>query len=195
MEHRHLLPDEIDQLLDGEAGFGLAPLQAHVERCDACRAELDAARALSTTLEQMPHFHPSPFFSQRVLSHVQVFEPWHVTALDTVKRWVPRSTAARVVAGASAAVMALVVSATAVWAAIRLDTFLFFFNVVVERARGVAVATLGDAVATAFGPAALASLQRGGIGVAIGLTGFLLAIVVAAFGLRAVTAAARRRHP
>ena len=24
MKHRHLLPDEIDQLLDGEAGFGVA---------------------------------------------------------------------------------------------------------------------------------------------------------------------------
>ena len=33
MNHRHLLPDEIDLLLDDEVGFGVAPLKAHVRDC------------------------------------------------------------------------------------------------------------------------------------------------------------------
>ena len=46
MEHRHLLPEEIDLLLDGEVGFGVQPLRAHVRGCDLCRRELEDARAL-----------------------------------------------------------------------------------------------------------------------------------------------------
>ena len=52
MEHRHLLPDEIDHLLDGEAGFGVAPLMGHVEACSACRAELAEARQIVSALER-----------------------------------------------------------------------------------------------------------------------------------------------
>ena len=97
MEHRHLLPDEIDQLLDGEAGFGVAPLQAHVESCAACRAELAEARQVVSALERLPHLATSPLFADRVMSQVQVFEPWHVAALDSVKQWVPASRSARLV--------------------------------------------------------------------------------------------------
>ena len=43
MQHRHLHPNEIDLLLDGEVGFGVAPLRAHVEGCAECRAKLDDA--------------------------------------------------------------------------------------------------------------------------------------------------------
>ena len=39
VNHRHLLPNEIDLLVDGEAGFGVAPLRAHVAECDECRAQ------------------------------------------------------------------------------------------------------------------------------------------------------------
>ena len=38
LHHRHLRPDEIDLLLDGEDGFGVAPLRAHVESCSSCQA-------------------------------------------------------------------------------------------------------------------------------------------------------------
>ena len=64
MKHRHLLPDEIDQLLDGEAGFGVAPLLSHVEECPTCREELAEARQVVSALERMPHFAPSPTFSR-----------------------------------------------------------------------------------------------------------------------------------
>ena len=50
--NRHLLPEEIDQLLDGEVGFGTTPLKQHVRTCAECRAELDSARVLVSQLEQ-----------------------------------------------------------------------------------------------------------------------------------------------
>ena len=114
MEHRHLLPDEIDQLLDGEAGFGVAPLLAHVENCPTCRADLAEARQVVSALERMPHFAPSPLFRDRVMTQVQVFEPWHVSALDTAKRWLPASRPARFIGVAATSVFALIVSLSAV---------------------------------------------------------------------------------
>ena len=58
--NRHLLPEEIDLLIDGEAGFGVAPLKAHVRRCAECRGELEDARAVLAALDQLPHLAPSP---------------------------------------------------------------------------------------------------------------------------------------
>ena len=194
MEHRHLLPDEIDQLLDGEAGFGLAPLVAHVEECPSCRAELDDARRVVSALERLPHLAPSPLFSERVMSQVQVFEPWHVTALDTVKRWVPASRPARLIGLTVTSLSALVISLTAVWMAVRLDAFLFFFDLAGQRVRTLLFDSLGDAIASTFGTAAVDALRTGGAAAAIGVTGFLGLVVLAAFGLRALVAAARRRR-
>lgn len=195
MEHRHLLPDEIDQLLDGEVGFGVAPLQAHVEACAHCRAELSEARAVVAELERLPHFAPSPRFAMRVMSQVQVFEPWHVTAVNALSRWLPRSRPARLLAATGAGGMAIAVSALALWATVRLDAFIFFIQLLAERTRSGAISLFGDAVASAFGPSALVAIQRGGTAALMGATAFLLALVVAALGLRALTAAAKRRHP
>jgi len=194
VKHRHLLPDEIDQLLDGEAGFGVAPLMAHVEACPACRAELAEARQLVNTLERLPHFIPSSSFSDRVMSQVQVFEPWHVSALDTVKRWVPASKPARALALATTSVFALVISVVSVWAAVRLDAFVFFFELMSQRARVAIFDAVGGAIANTFGPTAVDALRAGGMTAALGVTGFLALIVVAAVGLRALVGTARRRR-
>jgi len=194
VEHRHLLPDEIDQLLDGEAGFGVAPLVAHVESCPKCSAELAEARQVVNALERMPHFAPSPLFRDRVMAQVQVFEPWHVSALDTVRRWVPDSRPTRAVALTATSVFALTVSVCAVWLAVRLDAFLFFFNLAGQRVRAAIFDSLGSAIADTFGTAAVDALRSGGLSAVAGLTGFLLVVVLAAVGLRAVVASARRRR-
>lgn len=194
MNHRHLLPDEIDQLLDGEAGFGVAPLLAHVEQCSRCRAELEEARQVLAALEQLPHFALPVGFSDRVMRQVQVFEPWHVTALDAVRRWVPASSGARLLAAGSAFALALVVSATAVWAAVRLDAFLFFFDVASQRARAALVDTIGRAIAGAFGDTALEALRTGGMVASVGVMGFLAFVVLAILALRALVATARRHR-
>ena len=194
MEHRHLLPDEIDQLLDGEAGFGVAPLMAHVEACSACRAELAEARQIVSALERLPHLAPSPAFSDRVMSQVQVFEPWHVTALDTVRQWIPASNPVRVLALATTSVFALVISALAVWAAVRLDAFVFFFELMSQKARVALFDAVGGAIANTFGSAAVDALRAGGPTAALGITGFLVLVVIAAVGLRALVGTARRRR-
>jgi len=194
VEHRHLLPDEIDQLLDGEAGFGVAPLQAHVDACPACRAELAEARQVVSALERLPHLAPSPLFANRIMSQVQVFEPWHVTALDSVKRWVPASQSARLVGIGAASVFALLISVAAVWTAVRLDAFLFFFDLAGQRARAALFDAVGSAIANTFGDAAVDALRTGGMPAIVGITGFLALVVLAAVGLRAVLATARRRR-
>lgn len=194
MEHRHLLPDEIDQLLDGEAGFGLAPLHAHVEHCVTCRAELTAARQVVNALERLPHLSPSPLFSERVMSEVQVFEPWHVSALDEAKRWLPASRPARAIGLAATSAVALVVSIGAVWMAVRLEAFIFFFDLAGQRARTAVFDSVGGAIANTFGVAAVDALRAGGVTAAVGVTGFLVLVVMAALGLRALVATARRRR-
>jgi hypothetical protein len=194
VKHRHLLPDEIDQLLDGEAGFGVAPLVAHVEACPACRAELAEARQVVNALERLPHFGASPAFSDRVMSQVQVFEPWHVTALDSVKQWVPSSRSARVLAFATTSVFGLIVSMLAVWMAVRFDAFVFFFELASQRARAALFDAVGGAIANTFGSAAVDALRAGGMTAALGVSGFLLLIVIAAVGLRALVGTARRRR-
>jgi len=194
VEHRHLLPDEIDQLLDGEAGFGVAPLQAHVDACPACRAELAEARQVVSALERLPHLAPFPLFADRVMAQVQVFEPWHVTALDSIKRWVPASRSARLVGIGATSVFALLISVAAVWTAFRLDAFLFFFDLAGQRARAALFDAVGSAIANTFGDAAVDALRTGGMPAVVGITGFLALVVLAAVGLRAVLATARRRR-
>ena len=57
MNHRHLLPNEIDLLVDGEAGFGVAPLRAHILECSDCRERLEDARVVVDALESLPYQH------------------------------------------------------------------------------------------------------------------------------------------
>ena len=195
MEHRHLLPSEIDLLLDGDAGFGLAPLKAHVRRCAHCQGELDAARRVVELLDDLPHFAPSPAFADRVMARVQVFEPWHVTLRDNVRQLVPRSRPARVLAAAGALTTAFVISVAAIALLGRLDVLVFGWQLAVDRARAGVVVALGDLVTTGFGEAALGALARSGTGgVAIAMLGFLGSVALAVLLLRALTAAYHRQR-
>ena len=191
MDHRHLTPQEIDLLVDGEEGSGMAPLLAHLEECVTCRTEFEEQQQLVTTLEQMPHFTPSPLFAYRVMRKVEVFEPWYVTALNSIRRLVPRSRPARVVAAGLAAVMATVLTAGSIWLAGRLDAVAFVAGFTLERLRGV-----GTQAASGFVSAALGSnpLGAGAGGLALAAAGFIAAVAVSAFGLRAIAAASRRRR-
>jgi hypothetical protein len=128
------------------------------------------------------------------MAQVQVFEPWHVSALDTAKRWLPASRPARFIGLAATSVFALVVSLSAVWMAVRLDAFLFFFDLAGQRVRAAVFGSLGDAIASTFGSVAVDALRTGGVAAAVGVTGFLVFVVLAAVGLRALVATARRRR-
>jgi hypothetical protein len=192
---RHLLPNEIDLLLDGEVGFGVQPLKAHVRKCATCRAELDEARAIVAELEHLPHLSPSPLFAERVMARVQVFEPWHVAALNTARGWLPRSGPTRALAAAAALSMAFAMTIASLWLAANLDSVVFMGSVALEDARRAFLGAATDAVATAFGQPAMEALQSGGpLGIGLALTGLLAAVIISAAGLRRLATASRRHR-
>ena len=195
MEYRHLLPSEIDLLLDGDAGFALAPLRAHVRRCPECQGELDAARQIMSLLDDLPLFAPAPRFADRVMADVQVFEPWYVTLADSVRRLVPASRPARVLAAAGALTTAFVMTAATIALLGRLDLVVFVTEFVTGRVRGAVVSTVGGLVTAVFGDPAVGALARSGpAGVVLGVVLFLGSIVVATLLLRALTLSYHRQR-
>ena len=140
MNHRHLLPDEIDLLLDDEVGFGVDPLKAHVRDCADCRAKVDEARFVVDALEDLPHFAPSHTFADRVMAQVPVFVPWHVAARDTVAKWLPQSRPARFAVATFATATASVLTLAILWIATQTD--------VLTVASGAAGDQLRDLVTT-----------------------------------------------
>ena len=195
MNHRHLLPDEIDLLLDDEVGFGVQPLKAHIRDCADCRAQVEEARTVLDSLEDLPHFAPSHTFADRVMSQVPVFVPWHVAARDTVVRWLPQSRPARLAVAAMATSAASVLTVAILWIATQAD--------VVALASGVAgggvervLSNAGRSIlTTVFGDQMFAIIQSTGtVGIAAALLGMLAAAAGSAAGLRALAAASSRRR-
>lgn len=195
MNHRHLLPEEIDQLLDDEEGFGVAPLRAHVEACAECGGRLTDLSRVVSRLEVLSHLSPAPRFADRVMSQVQIFEPWHASLRDSVRQWIPTSSIGRVLVGATGGVMAVVLTIAAVWVGRRADALLFLGNLVMERTRqGLATAAV-DMASALLGAGAATAVQNGGTVAIFGAGALFLATVCgAAFGLKAVATAGRRRR-
>jgi len=192
---RHLLPNEIDLLLDAEVGFGVTPLKAHVRTCDECRTSLEEARTVVTALEHLPHLAPSPLFANRLMSQVQVFVPWHVAALDSARRYVPRSQPVRYLVGALAASMALVMTSLSLWLVTRADMLVFFADLVASRTREFLVGAAGNVLAGTFGEPALRVLRDSGLpGITLALAVVLTATVTVALGMRALVGVASRRR-
>ncbi len=193
MHDRHLRPDEIELLLDGEEGFGVAPLRAHVRTCASCDAELARARELMVALDALPDFAPSPRFADRVMSEVQVFEPWHAAAFNTARQFVPASRPARVAAGVGAALSAGVLTASATWAVARADIALLLAQVGLERFRDQLSAASSDVIATVLGQPGIDALRNGTPEVAALTVGSFVAVVgMGVVGLRALAGASRR---
>ena len=139
MNHRHLLPTEIDLLLDDEEGFGVAPLKAHVRACPECMARLEDARLVTDAIEELPHFAPSFSFADAVMAKVPVFVPWHVAARDAVRdavrEWVPESRPARAVAFGLATSVATVLTVGILWIASQTDLLVFATGIAGRDAR------------------------------------------------------------
>jgi hypothetical protein len=187
---RHLLPEEIDLLIDGEAGFGVAPLRAHVKDCPDCSAELETARAVALELDLLPHLAPAPLFADRVMTQVQVFEPWHVAARDALGRLVPQSTPARALAAAGGLTFATVFSLATLWVVARVDLLALLTGAALDRSQASAREGLA-----AFARALLGeSAPAGGSVLLLAIAAFVLAVVGATAGLRAVAAPGRRRQ-
>ncbi|MDQ2930854.1 MAG: hypothetical protein M3Y05_08595 [Gemmatimonadota bacterium] len=188
---RHLLPEEIDLLLDGEVGFGTPPLKAHVRNCVSCRNELEGARALVRQLEHLPHIAPSPLFAGRVLSRVQLFVPWHVALLDSVRGFIPQSRALRFAAAGLFASIAIVLTVVSAWVFTRIDAVMFTADLVLDRVRSAAFGAAGSAMSALFGEAARPLLAGGAMGLAV--AALLLVITGAAAATMIRVAAVRAR--
>ena len=193
MQDRHLRPDEFELLLDGEEGFGVAPLRAHVRSCTSCQAELEQARELMVALDTLPDFAPSAGFSDRVMSQVQVFEPWHAAALTTARHFVPKSRPARVAAGVGAAASAGLLTAAATWAVSRADMGFLLAQVGLERVRDQVSAAFSDVVTTVLGQPGLDAMRTGTPEMtAIAVGGFVAVVGMGVVGLRALATSSRR---
>ncbi|WP_156799020.1 hypothetical protein [Gemmatimonas aurantiaca] len=192
MPDRHLRPDEIELLLDGEEGFGVAPLRAHVRSCLACQSELEQARELMVALDALPDFAPSIGFSDRVMSQVQVFEPWHVAATRSVEQLVPVSRPARIAAGFGAAITAGLATAGATWAVARADMAVVLTQLGLERFREQVVAAGSDVISTVLGQPGLEAMRSSSPEVmALAMGGFVAAAGMGVVGLRALASTAR----
>lgn len=195
MDHRHLLPEEIDLLLDGEEGFGVSPLRSHLTRCAGCRAEYEAQREVVLALEGLPHLAPSPRFADRVMQRVEIFEPWHVAWRDTVRGWFPRTQVGRSLAFGTGGVMAVTMTLLTIWLAHRADAVLFVGNLLAERSRTALFDVLNAMLVALVGrDAAVAVASNGMVGMAMALATLALAVLGTAYGLKSLATVARRRR-
>lgn len=193
--NRHLLPDEIDLLLDNEEGFGVAPLRRHLEGCSSCQASFDALASVVNRLEALPHFHPAPLFADRLMAHVEVYQPWHVAARDVLGRLIPESTAGRVVMGGVGMGAAAGVTAALVWVGQRADAVIFVGNFGLQRIRSGMATALVDATSSLLGSGAADALLSGGALVLVGAGGAAVAGVVGmAAAMKGLASAAHRRR-
>ena len=195
MNHRHLLPDEIDQLLDDELGFGMAPLKAHLSECDDCRGRFEDARAVTDLIDKLPHHVPSHRFADEVMGKVEVFVPWHVAARDSISAWIPAAERSRKVAVFAAAGVTGVLTLVTLALATQSDLLVLASDVLVDRTRDVVVGGVGSVVVGLFGaPAFDAVAQYGSLGFAA-VGGLMLLGAGGAFAsLRALAATASRRR-
>ena len=194
MNHRHLLPNEIDLLVDGEGGFGLAPLRAHVRECATCRAELEEARQIADALEELPHFAPSLGLAERVMAEVPVFVPWHVAARDAVVRWVPQSRPLRAAALVMGTAVASILTIATLWLVTQADLVALVAGLAGDQIRAVAGDAVRGLAAALFGDQFLVLVQQTGfIGAGLAALGFLTAAAFAVLGLRALASSSRSR--
>jgi hypothetical protein len=194
VQHRHLLPNEIDLLLDEETGFGMKPLREHVRDCPDCRARLAEARDVVDALAEVPLLAPRMGMADRIMSQVPVFVPWHVAARDALQQWVPTSPTARALAATLVAVAGSLVTGLTLWIATRGDVLAMVTGLVGDQARTAATNALGDLVVALFGPQVVAAVQQvGPLGIALALGGFLVASVATVLGLRLIATSSRAR--
>jgi hypothetical protein len=193
VHQNHLRPDELELLLDGEEGFGVAPLRAHVRACEACQAELERARELMIALDELPDFAPSASFVDKVMSQVQVFEPWHAALRRSVERFVPATRPARIAAGIGAALSAGGLTAAGSWALARADVAVFLAQIGLERAQEQFRAAVGELARGFLGQPGLDAVTAGGPGfAALALGGFVAVVGLGVVGLRAIATASTR---
>jgi hypothetical protein len=127
------------------------------------------------------------------MAQVPVFVPAHVAARDSVRRWLPQSTAARTAALAVGTTVAGTLTLAMIWLATRGDAVLFMSGLLGERVRGAVTVAARDLVLALLGESALTALQAtGAVGTSLLLFGFLLTALGTVAGIRRLATAGRR---
>ena len=194
MQHRHLLPNEIDLLLDGETGFGVQPLREHIRDCADCSARLAEARQVTDALASLPLLAPRIGMADRVMSQVPVFVPWHVAARDAVRQWTPSGPVARVAAATIVAVVGLWVTGLTLFIATRGDLLAVVTGLAGEGAQSALGRIVGDVVLALFGTQVIDAVQAvGPLGAGLAGAGFLVASIATVLGLRRIATTGRTR--
>jgi hypothetical protein len=185
VHHRHLLPNEIDLLLDEETGFGVQPLKEHVRACADCGTRLQQAQEVAAALSTLPQLSPRIGLADRVMAQVPVFVPWHVAARDSVAQWVPTGPAARAAAALIIAVVGTAITGLTLWIATRGDMIAALTGVAGEGVRGTVTSAFGEVVVSLLGPQVFQAVQTvGPIGFALALGGFVISSIGTVLGLR-----------
>lgn len=192
MHHRHLLPNEVDLLVDEETGFGVQPLREHVRACPQCRAQLTEAREVAQALSSLPLLAPGIGLADRVMARVPVFVPWHVAARDTVMRWMPSGSAARAAAAVIVAIVGVMVTGATLWIASRGEMVAALTGVASEGVRTTVTGAFGELVLALLGPQVFEAVRViGPAGFALALGGFLLSAIATVLGLRRLALSGR----
>ena len=197
MNHRHLLPDEIDLLLDDEVGFGVAPLKAHIRDCADCRAQARRGTLRRGCAGRRPPFRSVP----RVRGPGDVAGPG-LRAVACAAREIPRASgfhSRAQLASRSAALATSMASLLTVGDPLDRDPD----RRGRARVRGSRRSSPGpgaqragrEVLSTVFGDQMFAIIQRTGtIGIAAALIGLATAAAGSVAGLRALAAVSSRRR-
>jgi hypothetical protein len=128
------------------------------------------------------------------MSQVPVFEPWHVAARDTIRRWVPSSPTARALAAVMVAIVGTVFTGLTLFVATRGDLLAFVTGVAGESAATAVANAAGDLVVALFGTQVIDAIRQvGPLGIAFAAAGFLAASLATIFGLRLIATSGRAR--
>lgn len=195
MIETHLTPTDIEVVVDDDSAPAAVAFMAHIKGCDRCRVALDEARFVAEMLSTAPHLKPPREFTDKVMTQVQVSEPWHVSAVGALRGLWPERGAARALM-ATAAVLAGIVTTMAVLAlALRSDEATMLGAMLGGRWRATLGAQASRIVESAFGGRALDLLHANGwSAVAVAVPLFLVTAGVALAGLGAAGARARERR-
>ena len=75
----HLTPDEFELCLDRDAPWGRSVwVRDHLRECEVCQTDLAFVETLDRHMVSLPYPSAPPGLADRVMSRVQLPEPWHV---------------------------------------------------------------------------------------------------------------------
>ena len=165
----------VEGLLDGS---DRAVLESHLLGCAECQSEVEEWRSLYLALGAMPLLAPSRGFTNRVMAHVRLPDPWYVRVPALVgarlQVFVPQTTRGWAIATACLALPMLFIAAVTAWVLskpyITVNSVLAFTyekgNEVLDSVAAGTMATVLQSDIALFAVRGLDALRNAGLGAA-----------------------------